>query len=86
MEDTKLTLKLNASSIARAKEYSAKNKVSLSAMVEKYFDGLTVSEPASVYSAANYSPIVNELSGLISIPENYDYKADLLEHLEEKYE
>lgn len=55
-------------------------------MVEKFFDGLTVSEPASEYGTANYSPIVNELSGIISVPENYDYKADLLEHLEEKYE
>lgn len=86
MEDTKLTLKLNTTSISRAKEYSAQNKVSLSSMVEKFFDGLTISEPCSNYGAVKYSPIVNELSGLISIPENYDYKADLLEHLEEKYE
>lgn len=86
MDDSKLTLKLNTSSITRAKMYSAKNGVSLSSMVEKFFDGLTVSEPCVEYGEVKYSTVVNELSGIISLPENYDYKADLLEHLEEKYE
>lgn len=86
MGDSKLTLKLNTSSILRAKAYSVQNKVSLSAMVEKFFDGLTISEPCSEYDAVNYSPIVNELAGIISVPDNYDYKADFLEHLENKYE
>lgn len=33
-----------------------------------------------------YSPLVNELAGIISLPEDYDYKADYIKHLEEKYE
>lgn len=69
MYDSKLTLKLNTDSISRAKEYSAKNGVSVSSMVEKFFDGLTVSEPRAEYGSMAYSPIVNELSGIISVPE-----------------
>lgn len=85
MLDSKLTLKLNADSISRAKEYSAEHKVSLSSMVEKFFDGLTLSEKPNEQQI-KYSPIVNELAGIISVPEDYDYKADYLEHLENKYE
>ena len=36
--NTKLTLKLNKRSIDRAKKYARKNKQSLSALVENYFN------------------------------------------------
>lgn len=85
MIDSKLTLKLNAASISRAKDYSAEHKVSLSSMVEKFFDGLTLSEKSD-QQQIKYSPIVSELAGIISLPEDYDYKADYLDHLEKKYE
>ena len=85
MTDTKLTLKLNSDSITRAKIYSAEHNVSLSAMVEKFFDNLTLPS-SSVASENKYSSLVNELAGIISLPEDYDYKADYLEHLEDKYE
>jgi hypothetical protein len=39
--DTKLTLKLDADAINRAKQYAAKHGTSLSAMVERYFESLT---------------------------------------------
>ena len=84
MLDTKLTLKLNSDSISRAKLYSAEHSVSLSAMVEKFFDNLTLSSSSS--SENKYSPLVNELAGIISLPEDYDYKAEFLKHLEDKYE
>ena len=80
--NTKLTLKLNDFSILRAKEYSAKNKISLSELVEKFFDGLTLD---SQKSEIPYSSLVQELSGIISLPEDYDYKAEYLSHIEEKY-
>ena len=85
MTDTKLTLKLNSDSISRAKIYSAKHSVSLSAMVETFFDNLTLPK-SSAESENKYSPLVNELAGIISLPADYDYKADYLEHLEDKYE
>lgn len=85
MENAKLTLKLSSSSIQRAKIYSAENSVSLSSIVEKFFDGLTLSGSGEK-KEFKYSSIVNELSGVISIPEDYNYKTDYLEYLEKKYE
>lgn len=85
MLDSKLTLKLNIDSISRAKTYSAQHGISVSSMVEKFFDGLTLEEASSKYGNIKFSPIVNELSGIISVPEDYDYKKDYLEHLENKY-
>lgn len=85
MDDVKLTLKLNPNSIKRAKKYSAQNKTSLSALVEKFFDGLTISQNSNE-EMFNYSPIVSELSGIICVPSDYDYKAEYLDYLEDKYE
>lgn len=85
MAGAKLTLKLNSDSINRAKIYSVEHKVSLSAMVENFFDSLTLSN-SSDSTGFKYSTIVNELAGIISLPDDYDYKADYLKHLEEKYE
>lgn len=82
MTNAKLTLKLDSDSISRAKIYSAENGISLSSMVERFFNGLTVSGKNSF----EYSPIVKELSGIISLSDDYDYKADYIEHLESKYE
>jgi hypothetical protein len=48
--DTKLTLKLNADAISRAKRYAAKHKTSLSAMVEKYFEALTAKKGSKYLS------------------------------------
>lgn len=82
--DTKLTLKLNSNSISKAKQYSAMHNISVSSMVEKFFDGLTVNSFKK--EEFKYSSIVSELSGIISIPDDYDYKEAYLEHLESKYE
>lgn len=85
MIDSKLTLKLDSDSINRAKLYSNAHKISLSALVEKFFDSLTLSEQTDE-SSFKYSPIVNELSGIISIPEDYDLKSDYIDYLDKKYE
>ncbi|MBO7583133.1 MAG: hypothetical protein J6T20_05030 [Treponema sp.] len=81
--ESKLTLKLNDNSIARAKEYVAQKKISLSSIVENFFDGLTLNKKSSDFE---YSPLVNELAGVIQLDENYDYKADYTSYLEDKYE
>ena len=85
MADTKLTLKLNSDSIVRAKNYSEKSGISLSAMVEKFFDELTLKKSENK-TEEKYSPLVNELSGIITLSNDFDYKAEYLEHLESKYE
>ncbi len=81
--NTKLTLKLKDRSISRAKEYVSAIGTSLSSIVEDFFDSLTLNkEPAQFV----YSPLVNELSGIIHLDEDYDYKADYTSYLEDKYE
>lgn len=85
MAGTKLTLKLNIDSIANAKIYAAKHKTSLSSLVENFFTTLTSSEDSTT-SQFTYSPIVQELSGIISVPENFDYKEDYIKYIEDKYE
>lgn len=85
MNGTKLTLKLNMDSIANAKVYAAKHKTSLSSLVENFFTTLTSSEDSTT-SQFTYSPIVQELSGIISAPEDFDYKEDYIKYIEDKYE
>ena len=50
--ESKLTLKLNDNSIARAKEYVAQKKISLSSIVENFFDGLTLNKKSSDFFQA----------------------------------
>ena len=80
--DAKLTLSLKDDSISRAKSYVKAVGTSLSDIVEKFFDSLTLNTSFKV----QYSPLVNELSGIIRLDENYDYKADYTSYLEDKYE
>ena len=81
--DAKLTLKLKDRSISRAKEYVSAIGTSLSSIVEDFFDSLTLNKQPSQFV---YSPLVNELSGIIQLNENYDYKSDYASYLEDKYE
>ena len=81
--DAKLTLKLKDDSISRAKKYVSSIGTSLSAIVEDFFDGLTLQQQSGDFK---YSPLVNELSGIIQLDENYVYKSDYASYLEHKYE
>ena len=81
--DAKLTLKLKSGSISRAKEYVSAIGTSLSSIVEDFFDSLTLNKEPSQFV---YSPLVNELSGIIHLDEDYDYKSDYASYLEDKYE
>ncbi len=80
--DAKLTLKLNDDSISRAKKYVSLIGTSLSAIVEEFFDGLTLKQQEDF----KYSSLVNELSGIIKLEEKFDYKSDYASYLEHKYE
>jgi len=62
--DTKLNLKLDKDVIEQAKSYAQTKNTSLSKMVEKYFKSL-VDEEKGVQ--VEYSPLVKELSGIISL-------------------
>ncbi len=80
--NTKLTLKLNKRSIERAKRYARKNKQSLSAIVENYFN--LIAEKDNI-EEIEISPNVLELSGIIKLPEDIDLKDEYGKHLEKKY-
>ena len=60
--ETKLTLRLDEEIIKSAKIYAKKNKISVSKMVSNYLNSLTSSEKETY----PISPIVKELSGIIS--------------------
>ena len=80
--NTKLTLKLKKKSIERAKRYAQKNKKSLSIMVERYFDLVSLKDNDDDFEI---SPNIIELSGIVKWSANMDIKKDYEKHLEEKY-
>lgn len=80
--NTKLTLKLNKRSIERAKRYAHKNKQSLSAIVENFFNMIAEKESTDEFEI---SPNVLELSGIIKLDEDFDLKEAYGKHLEEKH-
>lgn len=80
--DTKLTIKLDNDVISRAKRYAQKRKTSLSKMIESYLDSVTKPESDD---NIEITPLVKSLSGVISLPEDYDYKKDRTEYLIRKY-
>ena len=79
---TKLTLKLDKDAIERAKKYAEKRRISLSKIVEKYFKSLADEERAE---KAEYSPLIKELSGIISLKSDVDIKDEYTNYLIDKY-
>ncbi len=79
--DTKLTLKLDAEVINRAKEFAKERKISLSRLIESYLDAITGKDTGSFKS----SPLIEGLSGIIQLPENFDYRKERGDHLESKH-
>lgn len=79
--DKKLTLSLDQNIIEKAKDYAKSNKISLSKLIESYLKSLTKQskEPAKI------TPLVESLSGVIDLPENYNEKEAYSEYLIEKY-
>ena len=84
--DVKLTVKLNEISIANAKQYAAQTGISLSKLIENFFDGISLRMEGEKQKENLYSPLVNELAGIISLPDDFDYKTDYENYLREKYE
>ncbi len=79
---TKLTLSLNNDIIVNAKAYAKKNHTSLSVLAENYFRFLT---EKYIKETKTVSPLVNELSGIIELPDNFDLKKKYTDYLTEKY-
>ncbi len=83
--ETRLTLRLNESIIEKAKEYARSRNISLSKMVEQYLDSV-VSTNEITGKQIELTPLVKELSGVIKVSTDFDYKKDYSDYLENKYQ
>lgn len=83
--DTKLTLKLDKFVIERAKEYASSQNRSLSRIIESYLRSLINREETKNENDIEISPFVKSMSTGIKIPADFDYKSEILNHLEEKH-
>ncbi len=79
--ETKLTLRLNKQVIDRAKNYAHNHNISVSKIVESYLDSITKQKPLTTET----SPLVESLSGVIRLDENFDFRRDYSNYLAEKY-
>lgn len=79
--NTKLTLNIDQNIIEEAKNYAKENRVSLSKLIENYLHSLTKkSKPKS-----KVSPLVESLTGVITLDEKRDYKKEYIHYLDKKY-
>jgi len=83
--DTKLTLKLDKFVIEQAKEYASSHKRSLSRIIESYLRSLINRDKNDNESDIEISPFVKSMSTGVNIPEELDYKSEVLNHLIEKH-
>lgn len=79
--DKKLTLSLDKNIIENAKKYAKSNNISLSKLIESYLKTLTKRNK----SESDITPLVESLSGVISLDENFDVKDAYTDYLIEKY-
>lgn len=77
----KLTLSLNSHIIERAKNWAKKNKTSLSKMIESYLNSVTMRKSEDI----EITPLVKSLSGIIDLPDGYDYRKEYTKHISEKH-
>jgi Family of unknown function (DUF6364) len=79
--ETKLTLRLKKRTIDKAKNYAHLHNISLSKMVETYFDSISQAKTKET----EISPLVESLSGVIQLDKNWGYKNAYANYLIEKY-
>lgn len=82
--ETKLTLRLNEKVIERAKVYARIHNISLSKLIESYLD--SISNQKDNDKKIEITPLVESLSGVISLPSDFDYKKEYRDFLNEKYQ
>ena len=78
-----MTLRLNDNVIERAKIYARSHKISLSKMIESYLDCIT--RQKEMDKKISITPLVESLSGVIDLPDDFDYKKEYRDYLEGKY-
>ena len=78
---TKLTLTMEDQVIDSAKEYARKKGESLSGIVENYLKSITAGEEQNVVLSAK----VKKMMGVITLPEDFDYKKEIKNALSKKH-
>ena len=76
-----MTLSLDKSVIESAKNYAKSNNISLSKLIESYLTTLTKRKRNST----EITPLVESLSGVINLDEDFDVKDAYTDYLIEKY-
>lgn len=79
--DKKLTLSLDKSIIERAKKYAKSNNISLSKLIESYLTTLIQQKR----NPTEITPLVESLSGVINLDDDFDVKDAYADYLIEKY-
>lgn len=79
--DKKLTLSLDKTIIESAKDYAKSNNISLSKLIESYLKSLTKRKR----NTTDITPLVESLSGVISLDKDFDEKESYTDYLIEKY-
>lgn len=79
--DKKLTLSLDQTIIESAKQYAKSNNISLSKLIESYLNSLVKRNKETT----EITPLVESLSGIISLEKEFDAKEDYTDYLIEKY-
>ena len=78
---TKLTLNVDKTVIEQAKAYAKSQKVSLSRLIESYLASLVSKDRKDI----EITPLVESLSGVIHLDEDYDVKKVYSDHLAKKH-
>jgi hypothetical protein len=73
MSNTKLTLSISEDVIKKAKKYAKNKGTSISFIVENWLNQLA----SESTSSTKISPDIIALKGIISLPDDYNYKDDL---------
>lgn len=79
--NSKLTLKLNAEIIVKAKKYAEESNTSLSRLVENYLSAIT----SKNQEERNINPIIESLTGIIISDDKKDIRKSYTKYLIEKY-
>jgi len=85
---TKLTLVMEDEVIYNAKIYAKNKEESLSSLVENYLKAVAVSSKLTNPKKSNSKKsisLIEKYRGIISLPENYDYKKEIGLYLLKKF-
>jgi hypothetical protein len=78
---SKLILTIEDKVIVSAKKYAHKNGKNLSHLIENYLRSVSIQQ-ADEHSP---SPKISKFRGVISLPDDFDYKTELHKAIAEKY-